>query len=554
MSTVLYPKVQETLSFILNQWFKELSKSLTLSMDKRILEKYKHWKEIVPDEYKHEITEETISGKFKHIKWEKIPMKTYKKFLYTLDTIPGGIYVDIYKNIISEIGKKDTLNAAKEFVQNNLVKINNCRELYIQMWNRVENRDEENMLEQTRKILLDVALVDRPKPLEIWELRREVSPRIITFPMLMSWSDMYSFYKRNVNKEKVEIDVAENFVHKQSDSEMKNVDEKYNFNIMNMQEKYFNNSPWKSVNKLNDYAKRRHWDDLRTETVRFEHLGIDSFDMKKQRKLMRHFYGPRGSLVIDYLESGKFKYLLAINMNTRKAYFAIPDEIYRYGHNWKIKIKDVKWEPSAKSAINSIKYLQQQTLVKHLFMDQQAAFLSDEFKKYCADNDIQTNYVVKNNVRDIIETQENSRSIHNTTSMVDRLIRTLRLMNYNLGNTKVITPPLLNYLIDEYNRSPHSTLSKIFKKPTCPNDVDGNIYAETEIAKYFARENFLLTCNNERIIGSTCRVMNQAHYMDKVKPKLLPGTFKIVGKKRELFKLKQNNNTIMVPRWMIKLD
>ena len=187
-------------------------------------------------------------------------------------------------------------------------------------------------------------------------------------------------------------------------------------------------------------------------------------------------------------------------------------------------------------------------------MDQDKAFDNVEFKKYCSENGIKTNFVVKNDVKEIIQTQEPSRSIHNTTSMVDRLIRTLRLMNYNLGNKKVMTPPLLNYLIDEYNRSPHSTLTKIFKKPTSPNDVDGSKDAETEIAKYFARENFLLTCNDENLIGSKCRVVNQPHHMDKVKPKLLPGVFEIVGKKRELFEVKQNNTTILVPRWMFKLN
>ena len=71
-------------------------------------------------------------------------------------------------------------------------------------------------------------------------------------------------------------------------------------------------------------------------------------------------------------------------------------------------------------------------------------------------------------------------------------------------------------------------------------------------------------------IGSEVRVYNQANAMDKVKPKLLPGYWKVIGKgaggtafglppssdsaKGGLYVLQQGKNIIKVNRWMIKAD
>ena len=40
--------------------------------------------------------------------------------------------------------------------------------------------------------------------------------------------------------------------------------------------------------------------------------------------------------------------------------------------------------------------------------------------------------------------------------------------------------------------------------------------------------------------------------MDKVKPKLLPGKWEVIEPVDGLFKLRQNDDEILVPRWMLK--
>ena len=113
---------------------------------------------------------------------------------------------------------------------------------------------------------------------------------------------------------------------------------------------------------------------------------------------------------------------------------------------------------------------------------------------------------------------------------------------------------MLNYLIEEYNNSVHSTLSKIIGRDVTPNMVDADVMLETAIVKHLRRQNFLMENNPAYAVSKMVRVYNDIpkRDMEKVKPKLLPGKWKYVGRENGLFKLQQNGNDIIVPRWMIK--
>ena len=128
------------------------------------------------------------------------------------------------------------------------------------------------------------------------------------------------------------------------------------------------------------------------------------------------------------------------------------------------------------------------------------------------------------------------------------------MMNYNLGNRNEIEPEIMNWLIDEYNRSPHATLSKLLGRDVCPDEVDGNIDLETEIVKRIRAQNFAVSNSPEYSLNKYVRVYNQANAMDKVKPKLLPGKWEVVEPVDGLIKVRQNRDEILVPRWMLKND
>lgn len=186
-------------------------------------------------------------------------------------------------------------------------------------------------------------------------------------------------------------------------------------------------------------------------------------------------------------------------------------------------------------------------------MDEEGAFKGNIFKRFLRRNGIELKYEDKYDVDDIIETQETRRKTHNTTVLVDRLIRTLRQMNYNLGLPQQIEPQTLYYLIYEYNNSIHTTLSKILKRKVTPNDVDNDVNLENELVKRIRVMNFFVENSDDYAIkdNAKVRVYNDADFMDKVKPKLLPGTWEFVERDGGLYSVRRGENTIKVPRWML---
>ncbi len=407
---------------------------------------------------------------------------------------------------------------------------------------------EAQIREITRDQLLDIAHTKRNKALEMWQFINEVSLKLINFPLVMTWDDMYEYYLRNTQNSQTDLDDASYYLNNGRG-------DKYAFNIDAMRGKYVEKTPWKSIVKVKpkkEGAKRLSMQE-RKEFMAKRRPETDSFNMKQQRQLMKHYVAPRFTFVIDYFFAGRYRYLLAINVNTRKAFFAIPDEIRKLGHNWSIAGKRGEWNVSSRSAINSLNHIMQDTDINALIMDNESAFNSDAFKQFLERNDIKYSYVVKYNVGKVIETQNASRSTH-TTSLIDRLCRTLRQMNNNLGNHNEINPPMMNYLIDEYNNAVHTTLSQILKRKVTPNDVDGDVNLENELVKRIRVKNFFVEESAEYQLkdGAKVRVYNDCDFMDKVKPKLLPGTWEFVERDGGLYKVKQGKNTIKVPRWYLR--
>ena len=307
-------------------------------------------------------------------------------------------------------------------------------------------------------------------------------------------------------------------------------------------------SPWKSKAKISEFASRNKWTSRQILDLK-NTASSDSFNMKEQRKLMKHWYGARYTFVIDYMFAGKWGYLVAININTRKAFWILPSKIKQDGDKY---IVEKHLNENAAGAIESLKKLMEQTPVKHLLSDQEKAFMANEFQTFCKRNGITHRAYVKNHFEKLIETNEKSRGNHSHTSLVDRLIRTLRMMAYNLVQRSEIDPKLMEYIVDEYNSSPHSTLSKYLGRPTTPNEVDSNLELENKIVLKIIAENLVISSAQYLPLGSEVRVYNDAHAWDKVKNKLLPGTFEVVGKEGGLVELKQGDNRIKVNRWMIK--
>ena len=273
---------------------------------------------------------------------------------------------------------------------------------------------------------------------------------------------------------------------------------------------------------------------------------------------------PRYSYIIDYFDtsSTKITYLLAVNINTRKAYaIATPGKTFQQGNTWKQNISGNKTLDTAVKQLDELlKQIKAQRkpsepCIKHILCDQEAAFKSPYFHNECKKRGIEIKHYIKNNARNILETTDESRGNHSALDILDRLCRTIRRMNYNIGNgTNAITPPLMQKLLDEYNRSPHTTLTKILGFPASPNMVDNDKKLEDIIVNNAMKHNLIVKLkDNFNIVGQTVMCLNESGKFDKVKTKLLPGKWLVTGVEHGLFVCENGSNSIKLPRYMLKV-
>ena len=448
----------------------------------------------------------------------------------------AGLLAENYGTSISSPGVIDALAYTAP-------KFEKMRRLYLRLISSNFSQNyEDSIRELTLRELLKYDKDSMKKPFQKFQLQKALLPFFMKHPKLFTWEELYqkhiSIYNdctHSVRKLTPKPKPAKHGGRPKAGAEM-------------LKEKYGWGNPWKSTRKIEAYGERYKW---KPEEVsqEFQKHHTDTWDQTKQRKLMKHFYGPRFSFVVDYMFAGKFAYMVAINMNTRKA-FAIPaQKIIETENYWRApsKVKE-----TATDAIESLKKLMKQTDVKHLLSDQEPAWTSKLFQNFCQSVGIQHKFYHKNNFRGILETQEPSRGTHSSTSLVDRLIRTLRTMAYNLTGKAEIDPYLMEYIVYEYNHSPHTTLSKYLKKQITPEEVNSNKDLEEAFVQKLVVENMNVKLKPEYKVNKFVRVRNEASHMDKVKPQLLPGYWEVVGKDGGLLKLKQGTHEIKVNRWMVK--
>ena len=417
-----------------------------------------------------------------------------------------------------------------------------------------EPRKRTHNIEAIKRILLSAALNDSAKPMNLKELAMYINDQLLDIPRELNIEEIYSDYKSHLPKKviKTKTTIKRPFKVVDTSKGPGNSASSRNENIVRL-------NPWTSPRKAYEYIERNGWQDIEIDNWRQQQLS-DHFNQKEQsKKYMLKVVAPRHSFIIDYFFPGKFIYLLAININTRKAY-AIPSDTIREVGNGRYTINE-KGNKTATEAVSLLKKLIEEAKnVKHILCDQEKAFISKRFKDYCKNQNIELKYYIKNHVDGIIETKENSRGNHNALSLIDRLSRTLRKMNYNIGNGNAINPTTMKYLLNEYNNSPHSTLSKIIGSPITPNIVNEMPQLEDFIVEQLMKENIKIKLRDDyNIVGKWCRCINESSKFDKIKNKLLPGIWKVVDTEDGLFVCQQYKeglpleHYIRLPRMLIKV-
>ena len=323
-----------------------------------------------------------------------------------------------------------------------------------------------------------------------------------------------------------------------------------------------NVAPWRSANKIRAYGNKNGWSVSRINSEIGSKQGM-KFDKKEAKSYYLHAVAPRHSFVIDYLFSGGgLIYLMAINVNTRKLYAILSGtdgkKTYKTGN------KDIT------ASIDAMEKLISMTKVRNIIHDLEGAFGSDEFKEWCFIHDIAQHPYSKYPIpKEMIKGQmSKTRANHSTVALVDRVIRTIRDMNYNMfgygyfvpsgsggAYQDKISPNVMDFLVNEYNSSPHRTLSMILGHAYTPNDVDNDTRLEERVVRELLRQN-ILTYNSlgyKLRPGQKVWLKNDTDNLEKKRSPWMQHPYMVNGHDKGLVSLTdKDGNDIKVSRWMLK--
>ena len=222
-----------------------------------------------------------------------------------------------------------------------------------------------------------------------------------------------------------------------------------------------------------------------------------------------HVLAPRYSYLIDLMFENKksFCYLVAININTRKLWVE-PTNVKIISKDddeddAKIQYRVIEQMKNSEVYIEALQTMIAKGMrVKYLKGDGEKAFDSEKAHKFynaCKPKieftpvkmRQQTEYPKYMDGLNMVKSIK-SEPNHTSLGIIDRVIRTIREIAYNL-HVGLITPEIMEYIVYLYNNTPHITLSKYAGKKVTPNDVDNNPDLEAFIVRKIHQENYVTT-------------------------------------------------------------
>ena len=252
------------------------------------------------------------------------------------------------------------------------------------------------------------------------------------------------------------------------------------------------------------------------------------------------------------------KYLIAINVNTKYLYAQILNVMISKTEFTKDKLK------ATMSYLRALqKLIDKGMKVEHLIGDGEGAFKSDESKMFYNSHNISFSPVArqpKGAFPDFMKYEQNkakkTEPLHSGLGIVDRVIRTIRDMAYNM-NIGVITPEVMDEIVNQYNNAPHRGLSQWAGFSVTPKMVDDDPELENYIVRRILQANWEIKNNVEFNIneGVNVKVYNIVDNKLKRRSVIRPGEFKVIGKKNGLYevegKLNGENKTQLLPRYLL---
>ena len=251
---------------------------------------------------------------------------------------------------------------------------------------------------------------------------------------------------------------------------------------------------------------------------------------------------------MDLFFSGKYCYLLAIDVKSRYLFCVNTNIKEIESKNSKIKVKNEI------ALILAMRYLIEYKKWKPLLIktDDEKGFNSELTKEL-----VYKKYNIKHcNVPRYKMENGKTVPIHTALSLIDRVSRTIRDMYYNLDLKGDIKPKIMYKLVYYYNNSPHRTLSKYFGLKITPNEVFNNLEIQDLIAHKVQIENTkILNIPGFKIpINSIVQIDNETLPGVKKRNFVQKDLYKVLGFNNTMYQL-ENINTKekrLLPRYRIK--
>lgn len=316
---------------------------------------------------------------------------------------------------------------------------------------------------------------------------------------------------------------------------------------------FIHKTGFKSPKKINALVQAKYPNVINKYQVRDEAVfPVNSFPLKYNKKHYQlHVASAPDTYIIDFLFVGKIVYLVAINVNTRKAYVEPTNLIVNNEDEFKIKIRKI----DAKSSISFInafkKMISEGMKPKHLRGDGEKAFASNQAIQYYTQIGAEFSSVPRLEIGSkapFENTSSKTEPNHGSLAIIDRFIRTIRDMAYNI-QIEQIQPKIMEMLVENYNNAPHTFLTKIIGYDVSPNMMN------PEMEEYLIRK---ITQMNYNIVnapgykipdGAHVSVYNEKDIMTKRRSITRPGIFTVKGWNNGMYSLEKNsaNQLFMIP-------
>ena len=146
-----------------------------------------------------------------------------------------------------------------------------------------------------------------------------------------------------------------------------------------------------------------------------------------------------------------------------------------------------------------------------------------------------------------------SEPLHSSLGLIDRVIRTIRDMAYNM-EVEIITPDVMAEILKQYNHAPHKTLSKYAGFDVSPYMAQTNPDLEEFIVRRISAENYRIQSQPSFKLkpGTKVKVYNENSAMMKRRSKIQPGEYYVEEFKDGLWTVRDEKNTRQrIPRYKL---